>query len=330
MTVPAPAAIGIDLGGTKVEAALVDRRGAVLEGSRRPTHPERGPEEILADIAACIEEDLLATAEGPVLGAGVGVAGQVDSATGRVLHAPNLKWDDFPLRARLEEAIGLPVLVINDVQAATYGEWTCGAGRGADDLVCLFVGTGIGGGVVSNGSLVQGCGGSAGELGHLIIDWQGPECTCGNRGCLEAFASGWAIARRAQEALAERPDEGRKLVALAEASGGEPTAELVVRAARDGDRLAARLMRETGEALGVGIASIANAFNPCLVILGGGVVEGMPELVGIAEAEAGRRALRAALRSLEVAKADLGGHAGAIGAAMWAWRTLDPDRAVGD
>jgi glucokinase len=322
--------IGVDLGGTKVEAGLVDRRGKVLGGGRRPTGAERGPDGILADLVACLTEDCLAAAERPVLGVGVGVAGQVDPATGSVLQAPNLEWRDFPLRARLEEAIDLPVSVINDVQAATYGEWTCGAGRGARDLVCLFVGTGIGGGVVSHGSLVRGCGGTAGELGHITLDWHGPNCTCGNRGCLEAFAAGWAISRRAREAVEEQPDEGRTLIALADEAGGHLTAEVVAHAARDGDPLAAGLMRETGEALGVGVASIANAFNPCVVILGGGVIEGMPELVGMAEAEARRRALEAALHRLEVVRAGLGRHAGTVGAAMWARRSLTdpapPDR----
>lgn len=315
--------IGVDLGGTKMEAALVDRRGKVLGGGRRPTGAARGPDGILADIAACLNEDLLAAAKRPVLGVGVGVAGQVDPETGAVRRAPNLGWNDFPLRERLEEAIGLPVRVINDVQAATYGEWTCGAGRGARDLVCLFVGTGIGGGVVSGGSLIRGCGGSAGELGHTIIERNGPRCTCGNQGCLEAFAGGWAIARRAREAVEGRPDEGRTLLALAGGASGDLTAELVVQAAREGDALAARLMHETGQALGVGVASILNAFNPCMVILGGGVIEGMPELVGIAEAEARRRALGAALRGLEVLKASLVNQAGAVGAALWARRDLE-------
>ncbi len=324
LTVPSDGAltIGVDIGGTKVEAALVDGHGTVLGGGRRPTGADRGPAGILADLVACLAEDCLAAAERPVLGVGVGVAGQVDPETGTVLNAPNLEWSDFPLKARLEAAIDLPAFVINDVQAATYGEWTCGAGRGAQDLVCLFVGTGIGGGVVSNGFLVRGCGGTAGELGHTTLDWHGPKCTCRNRGCLEAFAAGWAIARRARDAVEEQPGEGRTLIALADGEAENLTAEVVAQAAREGDPLAVRLMRETGEALGVGVASIANAINPCMVILGGGVIEGMPELVGMAEAEARHRALEAALHPFEVVRAGLGGHAGTVGAAMWARRSL--------
>ncbi len=309
--------IGLDLGGTKLQAALVDARGEVSGGGRRPTDAERGPDGVLADLVDLAEE-LVASADRSVLGVGVGVAGQVDPETGTVMRAPNLEWRDFPLKARLEAAIDLPVFVINDVQAATYGEWTCGAGRGARDLVCMFVGTGVGGGVVSGGSLMRGCGGTAGELGHTTLDWHGPRCTCRNRGCLEAFASGWAIAQRASEAATKDPEGGRTLIDLADGEVDGLTAEIVVHAAHEGDPLALRLMRETGEALGVGIASIANAFNPCMVILGGGVIEGMPELVTLAEAEARRRALEAALDPLEVMKAGLGKHAGTVGAAMWA------------
>lgn len=329
MTSDSALTIGIDLGGTKVETALVDDGGTVVGGGRRPTGAQRGAEGILADLALCLEEECLAVAQRPVLGVGVGVAGQVDPETGTVLRAPNLEWRDFPLKQRLERAIGLPVSVINDVQAATYGEWTCGAGRSVQNLVCLFVGTGVGGGVVTSGSLMRGCDGTAGELGHTILDWHGPRCTCRNRGCLEAFASGWAIARRARAAAEAHPAEARALLDLA---GGDPegvTAEIVVQAAHSGDPLAARLMRETGEALGAGIAAIANAFNPCMVILGGGVIEGMPELVAAAEAEARRRALEAAIVSLQVVKAGLGKHAGTVGAAMWARRSLTAS-AAGD
>ena len=314
--------IGVDLGGTKIEAALVDRSGVVVDSRRRPTGPERGAEGVLADLVALTRECQSASAQ-PVAGVGVGVAGQVDPVAGTVLRAPNLTWRDFPLRSRLEEALGSSVCVINDVQAATFGEWTCGAGRGHQDIVCLFVGTGVGGGIVSRGSLVRGCDGTAGELGHMTIDRHGPPCSCGNRGCLEALASGWAMGRRAQDAVTERPKEGAALLALAAGEARDLTASVVAVAARDGDPLALRLVRQTGEALGAGIATVVNALNPCLVILGGGVIAGMPQLVEMAEAEARRRALEVPVHSLRVVKADLGKHAGTVGAALWARRRLE-------
>ncbi len=315
--------VGVDLGGTKVEVAWVDRDGRIIGATRRPTGRERGPEGILADLIACLTEDCFSSTDHPMAGVGVGVAGQVDPATGVVSHAPNLAWNDFPLRARLKDALRMPISVVNDVQAATYGEWKHGAGRDVENLVCLFVGTGIGGGVVSSGRLLQGCGGSAGELGHITIERHGPRCSCGNRGCLEAFAAGWAIARRAQEAVAADRRAGETLLRLAGGDSNRLTAGTVAKAVHQGDPLASQLLRETGEALGVGIASVANAFNPCLVILGGGVVEGLPELVDIAQQETRSRALDAALRSLRIVRPSLGRHAGTIGAAVWARHNLE-------
>ena len=322
-SVEMPVTVGVDLGGTKIEVALVDAEGRILESSRRATDAESGAESILAELTAGLTEGGLSSVDHAVAAVGIGVAGQVEPASGTVWHAPNLGWRDFPLGARLAEALGLPVSVLNDVQAATYGEWRHGAGRGVDDLVCLFVGTGIGGGVVSQGRLMRGAGGSAGELGHLVIERHGPPCSCGGRGCLEAFASGWAMARRAREALAAEPRAGATLLALAGGDAGSLNAEIVAQAARQGDALARRLLRETGEALGAGLTSIVNAFNPSLIILGGGVIEGLPELIEMAAGEARSRALDAALASLRVVRPGLGPHAGTIGAAAWARHELE-------
>lgn len=310
--------IGVDLGGTKVGTALVDAGGRVLASSRRPTGRHRGPDGIVSDVLECLRDACLPAARDRAIGIGVGVAGQVDPGTGTVLYAPNLDWRDFPLKKRLEGALGMPVSVLNDVQAATYGAWVHGAGRGAQDLVCVFVGTGVGGGVIAGGRLLQGCSGSAGELGHMTIDLRGPPCRCGNHGCLEAYVGGWAIARRAREALAADAAAGERLLGLAGADPGRVTAELVATAVHEGDDLARRVVRETGEALAAGIASIVNAFNPCLVILGGGVIEGLPELVDMVRDGVPARALAAPLQRLRIVKAELGPHAGAVGAAAWA------------
>ncbi len=192
--------VGVDLGGTKVEAALVDAEGHVVTSRRHPTDSKtKGPQRVIADIVACVGECL---GEG-VRNAGalgVGVAGQIDAATGTVRFAPNLGWRDVPLRAELERTLRLPVVVVNDVRAATFGEWAHGAGKGVNDLVCLFIGTGIGGGVVSGGQLLEGCCNMAGELGHMTIVAGGRPCHCPNRGCLEAYVGGWSIAERAQDA----------------------------------------------------------------------------------------------------------------------------------
>ncbi len=315
--------IGVDLGATKLAVALVDAEGAVVASSRRPTHAERDADEVVADVITCVKQDCLSVAASDVLAVGVGVAGQVDPATATVVHAPNLRWDDYPLGSRLSEALSVPAFVLTDVQAATYGEWHHGAGKNVTDLVCLFVGTGVGGGVISNGQLVQGCAGSAGELGHITIDLNGgPSCRCGNHGCLEAFAGGWAIARRAQQVAASDRRAASMMLELAGGDAEAITAGVVSDAYHQGDPLAAEMVQRAGDALAAGAASIANAFNPCRLVLGGGVIEGLPELIDRVKAGISERALEAALRPLLIVKAELGGNSGTVGAAVWARRNL--------
>ncbi len=320
MTSPARSsyAVGVDLGGTKIEAALVDAAGQIAETRRTPTEAKQGPDHVVETIVSTISTHYLGDASRPVGAIGIGVAGQVDPESGIVRRAPNLDWRDFPIRERLEAALRLPVAVLNDVQAITYGECRRGVGHGVKDLVCLFAGTGVGGGVVIGGELVRGSSGNAGEFGHMTIEVAGMPCTCGNRGCIETFVGGWAIAERARRRVAAEPGSGGALLRLAGGKAEEISAALVGRAAAQGDALARALVEETGTALGVGLAAIANALNPELLILGGGVVEGLPGLVEIAERELRRRALAAALKPLRVVRSKLGADAGVIGAALFA------------
>jgi len=211
----------------------------------------------------------------------------------------------------------MPVVAINDVRAATWGEWRYGSGRGVDDLVVLFVGTGIGGGVISGGNLIVGCSNTGGELGHITIVLDGRNCRCRNMGCLEAYAGGWAIAERAQEAVRADPKAGAFLVFLA-GSIEKITAATVSQAYRQGDHLARKLVRETAQYLAAGVVGIVNAFNPCLLALGGGVIDGLPELVHIVKKVTRRRALESAVEKLKVVKVSLGDDAGVIGAAALA------------
>ncbi len=178
---------------------------------RHPTNPEKGAEGVIADIIACVT-DCMADLEHEGQALGIGVAGQVEASTGIVKYGTNLGWRDVPLKSELEKALGIPVVVTNDVRAALWGEWRHGAGKGVDDLVVLFVGTGIGGGVVSGGQVVEGCTNTAGELGHTTIVVDGRKCHCPNHGCLEAYAGGWAIAERAQEAIRTDPQAGQILI----------------------------------------------------------------------------------------------------------------------
>jgi glucokinase len=240
----------------------------------------------------------------------------VDSA-GTVRFAPNLGWRDVPLQMRLEEALGVPVVIDNDVRAATWGEWQHGAGQGVDDLVCLFIGTGVGGGIVSGGRLLRGCRNTAGEVGHLTVVDGGRRCHCRNRGCLEAYVGGWAIAERAQKAVRASPREGQRLAALA---GGieQVSATTVAQAYADGDPLACRLVEETSRYLAAGVVSIVNALSPCLVILGGGVIQGLPDYVSMVESAVREKALETAAEGLRILTAMLAGKAGVVGAAALA------------
>jgi len=307
--------LGVDLGGTKVETALVDAAGRIVASQRRPTQPEKGPDAVIADIVACVET-CLGEAGKAAQSLGVGVAGQLDR-TGTLRFSPNLGWRNVSLKVKLEEALGIPVVIDNDVRAATRGEWRHGAGQGVNDLVCLFVGTGIGGGVVSGGRILEGCSNTAGELGHMTIVADGRRCHCPNRGCLEAYAGGWAIAERAQEAVRADPQAGQRLVALA-GDIKQISAATVSQACSDGDPLARRLVEETAQYLAAGVVGIINAFNPCLLVLGGGVIQGRPEYVSEVERVVRENALQAAVQGLRIVMAALGDKAGVIGAAALA------------
>lgn len=308
--------IGVDIGGTKVEIAAVV--GGTVANSRRIPTGRQSADSLVEAVVAQLRD--LAAVEGMPAGVGVGVAGRVEPATGIVRRAANLGWVDYPLRERLASAFPVPVSVLNDVQAAAFGESAFGAGQGVGSMVALFVGTGIGGGIVAGGTLLRGHNGSAGEWGHSVVDLNGPACTCGNHGCLETLAAGWGIARRAREAIGREPVAGARLLELA---AGEPerlTTRMVAEAALEGDELAVAVLATAADALGAAVATIYNVLDPARIVLGGGVVDGFSALVPMVE-ERARGRLAASSDSIPaVVPAGLGRHAGVIGAAEWARR----------
>jgi len=249
------------------------------------------------------------------IGAGVGVAGQIRPGTGEIRFAPNLDWHDVPLQSRLQTALDLPVIVTNDVRAATLGEWRFGAGKGGDNMVCMYIGTGVGGGIVAGGKIVDGCSNTAGEIGHIAVDMHGPICNCGNRGCLEVLAGGLAIGRRARAVTSTHPEQGAALLHMVDGSQNDITAETVAAAFHKKDPLARQLVNEAVEALIAGAVTLVHCFNPCLFILGGGVVDGLPEIVDRVDRGIRRQCLPAATEELKVVKAELAAEAGVIGAA---------------
>ena len=314
-------AVGVDLGGTKIAAALVNEQGRILKSARLSTNVEGGASAVVVQITELVSQ-LAGTAGSSVVGIGMGVAGQIEAGSGVVRFAPNLDWHDVPLKSQLSAACNLPVVITNDVRAITWGEWLYGAGKGCDDMICAFVGTGIGGGIVIKGKVLNGCSNSAGEIGHITIDMHGSKCTCGNRGCMETLAGGWGIARQARRAVAADPKAGVKLLKLAHGKAEEITAKMVADAYRKGDVLAQKIVAQAGEALVAGMVSLVNAFNPCRLVLGGGIIDGLPELVERVEQGVGENALDAATGSLKVVTAELDKDAGVIGAAALAMHCL--------
>jgi len=308
-------ALGVDLGGTKVALGVVGPDGGLVDVDRFPTGASRPAAEIIAEIADRLDDRWgeRLDSSSPL---GVGVAGQVD-ADGTVLFGPNLNWHSVPLGARLARALHRPVSVLNDVQAATYGEWRFGAGREIDDLVCLFVGTGVGGGIVAEGRLRHGATGTAGELGHLTVERNGRKCRCPNSGCLEAYVGGWAIAERAREAVAADRARGARLLEVA-GELASITSESVEKAYRERDPLAEELVEETMGYLVCGLVSIVNGINPKTIVLGGGVLGGFPTFLASVAHQVRARALPAAAEGLRIVPAALGAESGVVGAAAYA------------
>ena len=324
--------IGVDVGGTKIAAAAVDADGAIRHRARRET-PAQDVEAITAAIAEMVQELAEATrSDGEQIGAvGVACAGFVDSAGTTVLFAPNLAWRDAPLKALLEQAVGLPIVLENDANAAAWGEFRFGAAREADDMLLVTVGTGVGGGIVSDGELLRGSEGVAAEIGHLRVQPDGHRCGCGNRGCLEAYASGSALVREARELVrGGSPHAG----ALSDLCGGDPeqlSGQMVTQAAAAGDPAATELLADLGQWLGEGLASMVAVLDPGLIVIGGGVSAAGEMLLDPARAAFGRQLTgRGHRRQAQVVVATLGNDAGMIGAADLAARRTGAESPAGD
>jgi len=310
-------AIGVDIGGTKIAAGVVDDSGRILEQQRvqSPVADVRAVEEAIASLVTTLRE------RHEVEGIGLGVAGHIDRDRARVLFAANLVWQNVDLKHDLEERLALPVVVENDANAAAWGEYTFGAAADADDLLLVTVGTGVGGGIVLGGSLQRGAFGIAAEIGHVRIERNGRECTCGQRGCLEQYASGSALVRSAREAASKDPANAGAVLAAAGGDVDAITGPLLTELALAGDAFAVEQLAELGHWLGEGIAVIAAVLDPGVVVIGGGVSEAGDLLLKPAEA-----AFRAHLTAgshrpqAEFRLAMLGNSAGLVGSADLARR----------
>ena len=306
--------IGLDVGGTKIAGGVVDHLGVVKASARRKT-PAGDPDALAATIFD-VARELQEAATQPLAGIGVACAGMVDPSGSTVVFAPNLAWRNEPLRERIEAALELPVVIENDANAAAWGEYRFGAGAGVRDMLLVTVGTGIGGGCVSNGRLLRGAFGAAGEIGHLAMVPGGHRCGCGNRGCWETYASGSALVREARELVAAGSSRAAALRQLCGGKLEKLTGKHVTAAAIAGDEAARELLSDLGTAVGVGAASVAAVLDPGLVVIGGGGGEvGDLFLEPVREAFGRHLFGRGHRNAPAVVAATLGNNAGMIGAA---------------
>lgn len=306
--------IGVDVGGTTVKAGLVSDDGSLSDTSSCPT-PTQSADRVAAAIAEAVKA-LLDKASENVTAVGIGAAGFVDAERATVLFAPNLPWRHEPLRDAVSDLVGLPVVVENDANAMAWGEFRFGAGQGADNLVCVTLGTGIGGGIILSGTLLRGSYGMAAEFGHLRVIPDGRRCGCGNRGCWEQYCSAGALTREARDLARVDPASAARLMELAGDDAEGITGEIITRAAREGDAAALECFEQIGGWLGQGLADVAATLDPVRFVVGGGVLAAGDLLLDPARKRYAESLTAHAHRPLaDILAATLGNEAGIIGAA---------------
>jgi glucokinase len=313
--------LGIDLGGSKILAAVVNSQGKVLSSHESATPSTKGCEAIIQSILDSAHRALrqAAVPSSELCAVGIGAAGISNPETGILFSSPNLAGcHNVPLRDIMQERLDKKTFLLNDANAAALGELYFGAARGALNFMYITLSTGIGGGIVINGKIYSGAIGTAGEIGHMTIDYNGRACNCGSRGCWETLASGTAMAREAKHRIKE--GAGTSILDYTEGDVQKVTAEAIHSAARQGDSLAKELIAQTAYYVGVGLANLINIFNPELIVIGGGLSSIGDMLLEPAFKVAGERAYRQAFQAVRFASAELGRNAGVLGAAAFALR----------
>ncbi len=310
--------MGVDIGGTNLVVGAVVADGSRIVGLRtEPTGAAHGADNVIDRIVtmttAAIEETRLADPDAVIDGVGIGSPGPLNRKTGVVILTPNLGWVDLPVRDRIGTALSLPAWLDNDANCAMAGEWWVGAARGARHAVTFTLGTGIGGGIVVDGRLLHGASDVAAEIGHITIETNGRRCGCGNDGCLEAYASGPAIARRTIEAIKAGAESS--IATLVGGALDRISAQIVYEAAGADDPLALEVVQDTAKYLGVGVANLINILNPEVVVICGGVTQAGDRLFTPLRREVTRRAFRPAVQACRIVPGLLPGTAGVVGAA---------------
>jgi glucokinase len=313
--------VGVDLGGTKILAGVFDSQLTCLGRNKMSTKPERGADEVIERIARCVRDavDECDLEIKQLRGVGVGAPGAIDVSSGKVIFAPNLQWQDVPLKKALEKELGVPVSIENDANSAMLGVFETELESKPRDVVGIFIGTGIGGGIIVDGKLYSGFNGTAGEIGHMVIEVGGPKCNCGNRGCFEALASRTAIFRKIHAAV----KDGQKTLLtdmlgpdLSNLRSGD-----LRKAIRKGDSVVEKVIEEAAEYTGIAVANLINIFNPQAVVLGGGVIDALgDEMMAIIVETAEDYALNGTSKGIDIVASKTGDDAGIIGAAVLARR----------
>jgi len=311
--------LAIDLGGTKIAAALIAPDNRVMDKAHSPTLASEGLQPVINRIFSTIDRLLSQgnTSPAQLYGIAIAAAGAIDTSKGLVTSSPNLPgWFDVPLRDMVGKRYGVNTCLLNDASAAALAEHRLGAGRGTSNLIYLTVSTGIGGGIIIDGELYSGTSGCAGELGHMTIDANGPECGCGNRGCLEVLASGKAVASDAKRRIKE--GEKSQITDIVSGDLEAITAEKIALAAQDGNRLALEIISRAAGYLGVGMVNLVNIFNPEMIIVGGGLSKMGELLLAPAREVVRERAFPLCAGAVRIVTAGLGDDAGVLGAALYA------------
>lgn len=311
--------VGVDFGGTSVKAGLVDASGRVVATASFSTDEAARPAAFVERTSRAVESlaRQAGVRPGQLRGVGIGAPGPVDVERGLVYSLMNVPgWRNVALARACERCLACRCFVDNDVNLMALGEWRFGAGRGAEQLVCLTLGTGVGGGLILNGALCRGASGAGGELGHMVIDPRGSRCGCGRRGCLEAHVGTAEILRKGRR-LARRAST--QLRASMRRSGGRLTPQLLSQAAQHGDAGARRLWQEIGQALGIGLANVVNLLNPDRMVIGGGIANAWRWFAPTMRQVVRDEAIDISARSVRIVRARLGNRAGIVGAAALVW-----------
>jgi len=316
-------AIGIDWGGTNVKIGLVGTDGKVYERETLKTEELIEYDSFFLKVSGSIKK--IISEDKNVLGVGVGAPGIIDSERGFIYDLPNISgWKNIDFSERLQQEVNYPVFIDNDVNVMALAEHIYGAGKGKDNVICITLGTGVGGGLILDGKLYRGTSGNAGEIGHYTIDEKGPLCGCGNKGCVETYVGNRRISEKAKALLKERPDS--QILNLVSGDEDKITPKVISQAANQGDALAKEIWNEVGDFLGIVLANAVNLLNPDLIVIGGGVAKAGKILFDSIDASIKKRALKLPYEKVKIVSAALGDEAGIIGGATVVFNNMNKER----